>query len=69
MNDHELQCLLEVYRHAPLTKSDFARSCATTVAYLACNGFITTRDGDGEWGNTWRHTDTGYQALSKGGVL
>lgn len=69
MNKHELDCLLEIYRFAPLTKSDLARTCATTIAALACLGYITTLDGDGEWGNTWRHTDKGYQALERGNRL
>lgn len=64
-----LECLHEVFLNAPLTKSDFARTCANEVAMLACLGLITTHCGAQEWGNTWRHTHLGFAALTKEGLI
>ena len=45
------------------TKCDFARTHATTIAYAACEGLLTTQRPDGAWGNIWRITARGLDRL------
>ena len=41
------------------TKSDFARGAATVVALAACEGFITTKRNEHQYGNKWVVTTDG----------
>jgi len=45
------------------TKSDFAREYADFVAMAASDGFITTRQAAGLYGNKWLITESGLKRL------
>lgn len=64
MGGHTLEAILEkAWKGGFTVQSNYARAHCQTVAALASMGYITTQEGPGEWGRTWRITKSGLEIL------
>lgn len=69
MTPEQLEVLLHAYRHGFSLQSNYARENAQIVAALASLGFLTTREGEREFGKTWRPTFAGLLQLSQRNIV
>ena len=70
MIDNLLSVLKAVYlRGGTALQSNFARENAKSVGALASLGYISTGEGDGTFGNTWRPTFAGLLKLTEKGIV
>ena len=68
--DNLLSVLKAVYLRGGISlQSNFARENARVVGTLASLGYISTSEGDGTFGNTWRVTFVGLLKLTEKGIV
>lgn len=60
-----IKCCYYVLMHNPKLKSDYARSCAFTIAECASRGYITTINISGEAQDFWMVTLKGFRMLEE----
>ncbi len=63
MNTTMLTVLSLAHRYGIAVKGDFARAEAPLVAMAASDGFITTREAGGLYGNRWGITAKGLRHM------
>lgn len=60
-----IKCCYYVLMHNPKLKSDYARSCAFTIAECASRGYITTINISGEAQDFWMVTLKGFRFIEE----
>ena len=60
-----IKCCYYVLMHNPKLKSDYARSCAFTIAECASRGFITSINISGEAQDFWMCTLKGFKLIEE----
>ena len=69
MNAETLATLQTIYLAPRTVQSDFAREHAQSIAALASQGFVSTKEARNAYGRLWRITPPGQQQLIAHGLL